>query len=319
MSAELRVLRAAEVAAPAPDQPRWLIESLWAAGAVGVIGGAPKCCKSWLALEMAVAVASGRPCLGRYAVGGVGPALVFAAEDGPLGARERLEQLAAARGADFPTLDVRLIVEPSLRLDFERDQDRLRATVERHRPRLLVLDPWVRLQRVHENDATEVSAVLSSLRALSRAFEVAIALVHHARKGPMEDGGQSLRGSSDFHAWGDSNLYLARRRDGLVLSIEHRAAAAPPPVGLLLENGQGPVRLEVRDAAATPGAPDAATPLEPTLTQRILECLKDGAPHRHDALRAELRVRSQHLAAALRDLESSGQISRTADGWIIEP
>ncbi len=319
MSAELRVLRAADVAAAASDQPRWLIESLWGAGAVGVIGGMPKSCKSWLALEMAVAVASGRPCLGRYAIGTAGPVLAFAAEDGPLGARERLEQLAAARGADFSTLDVRLIVEPSLRLDFERDQDRLRATIERHRPRLLILDPWVRLQRVHENDATEVSAVLASLRALSRTFEVAIALVHHARKGPMDDLGQSLRGSSDFHAWGDSNLYLARRRDGLMLSIEHRAAAAPPPVRVSLESDPGPVRLEVHDAPGTPDAPGPASAQEPPLTQRVLECLADSAPRRHDALRAQLRVRSQHLAEALRELQSSGQVTRTPDGWVIEP
>lgn len=318
MTSELRVLRASEVEAPPADQPRWLIESLWGAGAVGVIGGAPKSCKSWLALDMAVAVASGRLCLGRFAVGQAGPVLVFAAEDGPLGARERLEQLARARGADFSTLDVRLIVEPSLRLDFERDQDRLQATVGRHRPRLLVLDPWVRLQRVHENDATEVSAVLAALRSLSRTFELAIALVHHARKGPMDDLGQSLRGSSDFHAWGDSNLYLARRRAGLVLSVEHRAAAAPAPVPLILADHPGSVRLEVREEPI-PGDAESAKPAEIPLTQRILESLRNGAPQRHDALRAQLRVRGQHLADALRELQSSGQVSRTTDGWVIEP
>ena len=43
----------------APEQ-RWLIEGLWGAEAVGIIGGEPKCCKSFLALDMAVAVASVR-------------------------------------------------------------------------------------------------------------------------------------------------------------------------------------------------------------------------------------------------------------------
>ena len=40
--------------------PRWLVDTLWARAAVGVLGGAPKCCKSWLALDLAVSVATGR-------------------------------------------------------------------------------------------------------------------------------------------------------------------------------------------------------------------------------------------------------------------
>ena len=41
---ELKVLRAAEIAPRPQDEPAWLIEGLWGAGAVGLIGGAPKCC-----------------------------------------------------------------------------------------------------------------------------------------------------------------------------------------------------------------------------------------------------------------------------------
>ncbi|MGH7295492.1 MAG: AAA family ATPase, partial [Polyangiaceae bacterium] len=45
---------------------RWLVEGLWSAEAVGIVGGEPKCCKSFLALELAVSVASGAPCLRRF-------------------------------------------------------------------------------------------------------------------------------------------------------------------------------------------------------------------------------------------------------------
>ena len=44
------------------DRPRhqhWLIDTLWGREAVGIIGGEPKCGKSFLALDLAVAVASG--------------------------------------------------------------------------------------------------------------------------------------------------------------------------------------------------------------------------------------------------------------------
>ena len=49
-----------------PPEQRWLIEDLWAAEAVGIVGGEPKCGKSFLALDVAVAVASGAPCLRRF-------------------------------------------------------------------------------------------------------------------------------------------------------------------------------------------------------------------------------------------------------------
>jgi RecA-family ATPase len=50
-----------------PPERRWLIEDLWADQAVGIIGGEPKCGKSFLALDLLVAVASGVPCLRRFA------------------------------------------------------------------------------------------------------------------------------------------------------------------------------------------------------------------------------------------------------------
>lgn len=67
MNAALPVCRAAELGVREPEQ-RWLVEGLWAERAVGIVGGEPKCCKSFLALDLAVSVASGRPCLRRYPV-----------------------------------------------------------------------------------------------------------------------------------------------------------------------------------------------------------------------------------------------------------
>ena len=65
------------------ERPAWLVQDLWTEQAVGIVGGAPKCCKTWLALDLAVSVASGTPALGRFPVSGSGPVLLFAAEDAP--------------------------------------------------------------------------------------------------------------------------------------------------------------------------------------------------------------------------------------------
>ena len=223
-----------------------------------------------------------------------------------------LEGLSHVRGVDFDELDVHLILEPSLRIDRPEDLGRLRSSLERLRPKLLVLDPYVRLQRVDENNSTEVSQVLGSLRCLSRSLSVAIALVHHARKSGAEQAGQALRGSSDFHAWGDSNLYLSRRGDDLTLSIEHRAAASPPPLGLRLAVDSGPPRLEIREA------PPSDTDSRP-LPDRVLAALDSGEPRRQEDLRAALQVSNQRLTEVLHDLERHRQVLRKPEGWLRAP
>jgi hypothetical protein len=209
------------------DEQRWLIDQLWAEQAVGVIGGEPKSHKSFLALDMAVAVASGTPCLGRFAVRSPGRVLLYAAEDAAATVRERLEGISQAASCTLERLDIQVITVPSLRLDLPADRQKLTATVAHLRPRLLILDPFVRLHRCRENESAEVAPLLAYLRDLQRQFALAVTIVHHARKGAdMARAGQALRGSSEFHAWGDSNLYLRRRSERLVLTVEHRAAPA---------------------------------------------------------------------------------------------
>jgi RecA-family ATPase len=63
------------------EEHRWLVTGLWSEQAVGIGGGEPKCCKSFLALDLAVAVAAGVPCLRRFTVRRAGRVLRFAAED----------------------------------------------------------------------------------------------------------------------------------------------------------------------------------------------------------------------------------------------
>ena len=123
---------------------RWLIESLWARRAVGLLGGPPKSCKSWLGLDMALSVASDTPCLGRFPVREPGAALVYLAEDHLAAVRSRIESLCRHRGLTISKLDLYVVTASVLRLDLERDQRRLDLILSDLRPRLLVLDPLVR-------------------------------------------------------------------------------------------------------------------------------------------------------------------------------
>src|SRR5690242_21453481 len=82
----------------------WLVTELWSEEAVGIIGGEPKCCKSFLALDLAVAVAAGAPCLRRFAVPKPGRVLLYAAEDALHIVRRRLDAICAAAGLTLADL-----------------------------------------------------------------------------------------------------------------------------------------------------------------------------------------------------------------------
>ena len=130
---------------------RWLVEELWGDSSAGVIGGAPKCSKTWLGLDLALSVATGAACLARYAVPRPGPVLIYLAEDALPIVRERDEGMARHRGLELIGVEIHVITAPSLRLDRQPHRNRLLETAKRLRPRLL--DPLVRLHAVDENDA----------------------------------------------------------------------------------------------------------------------------------------------------------------------
>jgi hypothetical protein len=315
MSAEpFPVTRMAEVDRDL-ERPRWLVESLWSDAGVGILGGSPKSYKTFLALDIAVSVASGTPCLDLFEVPQPGPALLFLAEDSAASAHERVAGLCQHRSIGLDALDLFLLTTPVLCLDSAVDYERLGATVAAFRPRLLVLDPFVRIHRsIDENSATEVSRLLSGLTELKRSFDLAILLVHHVRKNGSGHPGQALRGSGDFRAWSDSNLYLKRHADTLQLVSEHRAAPAIDPFSLKLLTGSDGSCPHLAVADNHPPA-DLAPPLSTNVLQVLRQADK---PLTRTALRQTLRVNNQRLGDALAHLERAGHIYHDARGWRLD-
>jgi AAA domain len=309
----LPTTRAAHLALPGTSEAEWLIEGLWSAEAVGIIGGEPKCGKSFLALDLAVAVASGTPCLRHFPTRQSGAVLLYAAEDAWHIVRQRLEGIACAAGVSLESLDVHVITVPTLRLDRPEHRQALQATVAYLHPKLLVLDPFVRLHAIDENVAGEVAPLLAYLRSLQRHHRTAVALVHHARKGAAhERGGQALRGSSELHAWGDSNLYLRRQAQNLYLNIEHRAAPGTDRLQLALKANPPALALEVVE----PTPAESRVRAQPSSQERIEQILAEAtAPITQRQLREAARMRASHVADALAQLVASGRVSRSADGY----
>jgi len=314
----LPVQRAHQIEAPA-NRERWLVQGLWSEQAVGIVGGAPKSCKSLCALSLAVSVASGAPCLGRYQPAQTGRVLLYAAEDPLELVRDRLAGICRASGQQLSELEIFVITAPRLRLDDDDDRTHLSETVEAIGPRLLVLDPFVRLHSGDENVVSEVAPMLDFLRGLQRRFGCSVLLVHHARKaaGPLR-GGQAFRGSSEFFAWTDSSLYLRRKNDRLLLTIEHRAAPSTDDIPIELSVDGDSLALTVADHDDAAGSGPQSAVADRPLAERLLAVLAEAeGPCTSRELRDAVRVRTGRVYAALNELVATGHVLRDGSRYCL--
>ncbi|MDP2644388.1 MAG: AAA family ATPase [Desulfobacterales bacterium] len=312
----LPVKRACDLA-DSTGKPEWLIEGLWADQAVGILGGEPKCCKTFLALDMAVSVASGAACLRCFRVFRTAPVLLFPAEDALSAVRKRLEGICAAAHTRLDALPIYVITAPRLLLDLPQDREQLRQTVARINPALLILDPFIRLHRSDENASKEVAPLLGYLRQLQRELHVAVLLVHHVRKGSgAKRPGQTLRGSSDLHGWGDSNLYLRRNDAHLLLSVEHRAAPSRNNIPIELCATGSALALAVK-AAQQPTTMSAVTDtaqVDPC--HRVIQAMAGlKGPVSVQQLRKLCRMRTATLCETLATLKDQGAVIHGPNGY----
>lgn len=319
-----------------PEGERWLIEDLLSKSSIQVLAASPKVGKTWVTLSMAIAVASGTPALGRFHVSEPGPVMLFPAEDDVRAIRERIEQLCAGQGLTAADLPIDVITEDRLQLDDESHRQMLEAVLEERRPKLLVLDPLVRLHSGAESYVGHVSELFGYLRSLERRFGVAIVVTHHVAKNLPKgvSPGGALRGSSDIHASYDHGALLQREPDGrIILTLEHRAAASPEPFAFRLVSHEGGAtafeeaeceepqeQLAVapsrppRTSVATRSAPRVEKPLR----ERVLQVLEQspGAVSQV-SIRGTLKVRNQVLSETLRALVDEGFVEHLGrmKGW----
>ena len=144
-------------------------------------------------------------------------------------------------------------------------------------------------------------------------------MVHHARKNGGSTGGLSLRGSGDFFAWVDTALSLRRRHHTLVLSVEHRAAAAPDPVTLTLVGTDQDLHLAIVRADAPPeaSAPTPPADLDAAILRTLDHAGLDGLSRA--SLRAAVHGRNERVGDALTRLAAAGQITRRGETWVRVP
>jgi hypothetical protein len=138
-----------------------------------------------------------------------------------------------------------------------------------------------------------------------------VVLVHHARKdGHSSRPGQALRGSSELHGWGDSNLYMRRRGPHLTLTTEHRAAASLDHVPLQLSQNGSAWTLSLGEASTSP----AQNPLSALdrVRQALAQLTEPASVHQ---LRKLCGIRTATLCSCLAELLEQGLVKRDSRGY----
>lgn len=196
--------------------PRWLVPGMLTEGSLVAIYGAPESGKSFLAVDMSMAVASGIDWHGRQVErGGV---LYIAAEGAPgLGKRFRAWKMdRCAQGRRF---DLHLMRD-DLNLAAEKDAGArafAQAVADELGPlHLIVIDTLNQTAAgADENSAKDMGRYIASMKLLRNATGATVVVVHHSGK----DLGKGMRGSSALLGAMDTTVEVERASDGRSIKV----------------------------------------------------------------------------------------------------
>lgn len=199
----------AELMATRLPKPRWVVPGYLPEG-LSLLAGRPKIGKSWLALNLAIAVGTGGRALGALQVE-AGEVLYLALED----TLSRLQRRTATVLAGEPIPRGVDVMMTCPRLD-EGGHQRIEAWLQDHPDaRLVIVDTLAKVrprQRVNGNLYAEDYAALAPLKHLADEHKLAVLAVHHLRKGAIDDPIEAVSGTAALTGAADSALILRRDR-----------------------------------------------------------------------------------------------------------
>jgi stage V sporulation protein SpoVS len=184
--------------------PAWMVKGVLPQAVLAVLYGESGAGKSFVALDMAWAVATGTPWREKAVKQG---RVAYVAAEGAGGFRNRLKAIAQARGV--PLEDVPLTVLPDAPNMMEKQDalDVARAIVAAGGAQLVIVDTFAQVMAgANENAGEDVGRALAHCKGIHRATGALVLLVHHSGK----DSSRGARGWSGLRAAADVELEVVR-------------------------------------------------------------------------------------------------------------
>jgi hypothetical protein len=286
-------------------EPRWVIKDLVPVG-MTILGGPPKDArKSTLTMVWAALVAELKPRVfpsDLSEVPSYGRVMAFSYEASAGELKQMMEQGIHVK---VPS-DGRILVcqDPwAWRLDEEGKVDELLEILSRHRPRMVIMDPFRDMHDLEEKDSGSMIRLLRPLQRWAVENEAALVLVHHARKLAEESKeytAADLRGSSAIFGKADAVLMVTPRIDGKVTikAVFKRGKSWDRTMLLALYDvkGEGTEALSERD-------------------ELVLQGIK--ARGTLDQIARQLRIGKAVVVACCERLERNKYIKKEGKKWLI--
>jgi len=228
--------------------PTFLIDDLLPASALAAVYGPAKLGKTFVVLDMALSVASGRPFFGHQVRKGT---VVYVIGEGRTGMGQRWRAWKAAHGVSYGVRFHVLpravqLLEPRHMVEFRKELDLLDEA-----PALVVFDTLARcFVGGEENSARDMGLAVNALDALKEQTGATVLVVHHTnRAGEEERGSGSLRGAVD------TMMALKEENDSLTLTcVAQKDAAQFAPISIRLVKSEQSLAV----APPRPGTPQSA-------------------------------------------------------------
>lgn len=208
------------------DKRLWLFGTWLIRGCLSLLIGSGGQGKSMLAIHIALAVAAGRAWAGQKCHGGPAGVWIYNNEDDLTELHRRVAGVAIHMGIKLHDLDGRLFCNSGYEAWAGGSDTRMllavpgpngevvatplvEALIEQIKAKgikLLILDPFVSMHHINENDNGQMEGVAAIIRHITQAADCAVLLVHHTSKP-----GDSNQAGNQHAARGASSVAAAAR------------------------------------------------------------------------------------------------------------
>ena len=283
-----------------PD-PVWAIPKHLPVG-LAILGGAPKLGKSWLALQIALAVGAGGIALGEHVQ--KGPVLYLALEDTARRLQDRMKRQGWVAGLPVEFLIIGQF-ETQIGDLKNGGGHKLANQIERCGYRLVVIDTLSRSVYGDQNDAEQMTRGLRPIHEIANLKNTAVLLIDHHRKSSGENPdaiadilGSTAKGAMADTIWG---LYRERGKHGAKLAITGREVEEQT-LALTMDFATGVWQLDGN-----------ADTIELTERRReILDALADlGRPSQLNEISKMIGQPRSNTYTRLQDLVAAGKLNRS--------
>ena len=293
-----------------------LVEGLIPHPTYGQIAGASKTLKTYLALDLVVAVATGTKFLGRFAVVTSGPVVLYINEGRREELQTRIRKLLALRNLKELPEGITIRYQGA-HLTTEKLIAQLRWDLRRQKPALVILDPFYAFFD-GDVDATNLLQTGPFLRRFSSAALEAgasLLIVNHFRKCSGKEPQLSDITQSGGGEWVDSWALVSKlnqTEDDVTLVVKFGA------------RGRGERRLIVRAVNALASDPEAEFSWKVSTNadnyrEKVLEVLRSDGPLNKTQLRKEITGSNSKVDAAIGELLDEGAIRKDGHNFDVSP